>query len=508
MAFRRGRPEVWYTEKLFNGSHALLHWAYRIPMHNEKAPARNDFYTAVHTVLAPENRDPRVLEHLQVETFKQWAQQTRGVDRQGRPRLRHPMAARALICDGSFAQGQALQTPITKGEPGDEDEHRQIRIRHRRDRDGIEFVTYGADGKFTRSVVGYKLVALVCPIGGRAVITTLAPSKMSESDSVLYLLERLFELWPECPTEYLVGDGLFGHSLDFLRELLFRFGIDPVFPWRADYPSDIGIKGVPVCHCTGKPRPMRLLQRKGKWWGPSQRLAGNLPRGKWVPTDDLRVRYEYCCPEADAHGKSGGCKNQTTYPWDDPRIYTYLPHTAVRDTHATKYNRRRVLLAQRNIIESFYSALQRHGMQGRGVERPEWANDVEVNWMLGLGALFLTARRLVFENGLYERAKDEAKTLHLLNASTRENLSHGPTREELDAADEVRVSELGPIAPPESWVRARGNHIDPLTGSGQQWAEECRIRLAQPPSIGPAAGPDTPVETASPSETLATEPAA
>jgi len=43
--------------------------------------------------------------------------------------------------------------------------------------------------------------------------------------------------------------------------------------------------------------------------------------------------------------------------------------------------------------------------------------------------------------------------------------------------------ELGPVAPPESWIRARGNRIEPLTGSAEQWAAECGIVLAAPPTV-------------------------
>ncbi len=474
MAFKRGRPEVWDTQKCFTGSHGLLNWAYHYPKHGEQAPGRVDFYGAVHSALGPDALDPRLLEHLQVETFKQFATQTNGRDRNGRPVLKHPKAGVALVADGSFTEGQAQQTPVY------DEEHRQIRVRHRDDLDGVRFTTYGSNGSFTRSVVGYKLVALVDVVSARAVITATVPSNAHEPDVVLYLLERLFELWPEAPTALLVGDGLFGHSIAFLRELLFRFGIDPVFPWRADYPDDKFDKGVPVCKCTDKDRPMRLFQRKGKWWGPTQRLAGDLARGAWVPQADLRVRYEFCCPEADSRGQNGGCANQTTYPWDDPRIHTYLPHAAVQDKYASKHSQRRVLLWQRNVVESFYAALQRLGMQGRGAERPAWANDVEVHWMLGLGALFLTARRLVFENGLYARAQEEAEALHLLDDCTRDAPAPAPTRAELDAADGRRARELGKVAPPASWVRACGQVVEPFSGSGAAWASECSIELAEP----------------------------
>lgn len=74
------------------------------------------------------------------------------------------------------------------------------------------------------------------------------------------------------PAEYLVGDALFGHGKDFLRQVMFNFGLDPVFPWRADYKDEqddqgnpLTIKGVPVCRCTGTARPMVFKQRKGKW---------------------------------------------------------------------------------------------------------------------------------------------------------------------------------------------------------------------------------------------------
>jgi hypothetical protein len=475
MAFKRGRPEVWETRNCFRGSNALLHWAYRCPKHNEAADLeRTSFYEAVHLVFDQTNLDPYLVEHLQVETFKQFATQIVGRDRKGRPILRHSKAGVALVCDGSFTEGQAQQGVIL------DEEHRQIRIRHRADRDGIRLRVYAADGHFRAKVVGYKLVVLVCLTTARPVISALVPADAHEPDVVTYLLERLFELWPDAPVEFLVGDALYGHGRDFLRELMFRFGIDPVFPWRADYPADATdengvatqIKGVPVCRCAGTPRPMRFLQRKGKWWGPRQRAKGDLPRGQWAPLADHRIRYEFCCPDADARGKNGGCKAKYTYPWDEPRTNTYLPHAG----DCERASMRRVFLWQRNVVESCYAALQRLGLQQRGVERPAWANDVENSWLLGLGLMFLTARRFAYESGLYESAYDEAERLHLLDNPTRDTLAPGPTRAELEAADAEQARELGPIHPPASWMRERGD-IEPLTGSGANWAAECGVEL-------------------------------
>ncbi len=468
MAFSRGRPEVWDTAKEFNGAQPFLGWAYGYPTDAaiEKSPERETFYEGVHEALSPENLDPRLAEHLQVETFKQFATQVvldkhgqPRTDRKGRPVLRHPKAALALVADGSFTEGQAQQTPYV------DEEHRQIRIRHRADRDGIRLRVYGSNGRFSRHVVGYKLVSLVCAVTGRCAISTLVPADAHEPDAAIYLLERLFALWPECPTQFLVGDKLYGHGLDFLREVLFRFGIDPVFPWRADYPTDNDsrIKGVPVCTCTGTPRPMTFKQRKGKWWGPAQRQEAGLKRGEWTPGEDLGIRYEYVCP-------SGTCKNKTTRPWDDPRIHTMLPH-AGEGYHASL---RRVLLRQRNVVECHYAALQRLGMQGRGVERPQWANDVEAYWMLALGSTFLTARRLVFENGLYERAIAECERLQLLANSGWTSPSPTISGQERAQVAADRASALGAPAPPESWVRECGGLIEPLSGSAVVWAEQWR----------------------------------
>jgi hypothetical protein len=478
MAFSRGRPEVWDTAKEFNGSQPLLGWSYGYPTDDiEKSPERETFYEAVHEVLSPKNLDPRLAEHLQVETFRQLATQVEvgkdgqtRTDRKGQPILKHPKAGLALIADGSFTEGQAPQTPYA------DEEHRQIRIRHRRDRDGIRLRVYGNDGSFSRSVVGYKLVTLVCATTARCVISTVVPADSHEPDVVIYLLERLFALWPECPAQYLVGDGLYGHGKDFIREVMFRFGMDPIFPWRADYPKDNErrIRGVPVCTCTGSPRPMKFKQRKGKWWGPAQRREGGLPRGEQAPGQDLGLRYEYVCP-------SGTCKSQTTRPWDDPRIHTFLPHTG-EGHHASL---RRVLLRQRNVVESHYAALQRLGMQGRGVERPQWASDVEVHWMLALGSTFLTARRLVFENGLYERAVSECEQLHLLDNTGRKRPAPGPTEQEVADAVARRIHELDAPAAPASWVRECGGRIEPLTGSAEAWAKEWGVgmNVEQKPSL-------------------------
>jgi hypothetical protein len=79
-----------------------------------------------------------------------------------------------------------------------------------------------------------------------------------EPKVVLQLLQRLFELWPECPAEFLVGDRLFGHSKGFLRSVIFNYGLWPITPWRADYPTD----AVPTCRCGNGEHPMEFGRLK------------------------------------------------------------------------------------------------------------------------------------------------------------------------------------------------------------------------------------------------------
>lgn len=406
MAFAKRRPEVWAAVKDFIGAQAFINWVYSYPNDPgvERRPDRETFYKGVHAALDPDHIDPTITEHIEVETFKQLATQfvvgpdgRPRKDRKGRPILKHPKAGVALAVDGSFTQAQVQQTIPHTDDGG---RHLDILTHFRDDLRAVRYRTYGRLREFTKRVLGYKFVALVDIATARCVISTLVPADAHEPDVALYLLERLYELWPECPAEFLVGDALYAHGHGFLREVMFRFGLDPVFPWRKDYHEDTTktTRGVPTCDCLeGRPRPMVFKQRKGKWWGHKQRIAEGLAHGHWVPEKDLGLRYEFVCPD-------GTCKNRTTRPWDHPGVYTFLPQTG--DTRNAML--RRVLLRQRNVVESFYSWMQEHGKQGTSIERPGWANDTEVHWLLALTATFYTAKALVFENGAYDRALQEA----------------------------------------------------------------------------------------------------
>jgi hypothetical protein len=97
------------------------------------------------------------------------------------------------------------------------------------------------------------------------------------------------------------------------------------------------------------------------------------------------------------------------------------------------------------------------GLGGETQERPRWAGDDQMEWLLWLGSMSLTARRVVHDNGLYESVLAEATTLGLLTQATAERPAPGPadrTRPQVRAMRRARwdaaeapagCADLGPF---------------------------------------------------------------
>lgn len=435
MAFGRDRPEIWETRQRWRAN-LMRCWAWEFPEDDLRAtPSRGRFYDSTHEALLL--TEPEVAQELMVDAFMRVARQTRGLDRQGRPIPRHRRAGLALVADGSFAESHVAQNA-----PPDKEEGRLIQVGFGREK--VWFISYGQDGYFRKKSNGLRLVALVDQATGLCVIAAVCGGKAHEPDEVLKLLERLFELAPDFPpVSVLIGDRLYGHSKRFLRELIFRFGIHPCFPWRADYP-DAEHHGVPHCNCTGEELPMVFVQWKDRFWDQEKRLKSTrraatgeldegepvLPRVAWCSLQERRARLEFECPRCKAPGQRRG-QRVTTRPWDDPRIYTFLPHVG----EGPNASLRRALSLRRGVIESLWAALHRQGLAGKGLLRPAWAKDREMEWLLLTGLLFLTWRRLVFENGLYDYAEREAEELGLFEPLT---LAHPDTGLEMEALANAR----------------------------------------------------------------------
>jgi hypothetical protein len=433
MAFSRGRPDVWQSRLSFVGD-ALRCWAWEYPEDDVRpVPSRQNFYPALHTML--EHANVPVVQELMVRSYMRLINQTRGVDRRGRPVPRHPKAGLALVADGSFVEEHFPQFKPPEGQEG-----RIIVVGTGRDK--VAYVTYADNGRFRKKVMGRRLVVLMCLATGLPVIAELASARDYEPEVVLRLLRRLFELAPDFPpVKYLLGDRLYGHSKQFCRDLVFSAGIHPVFPYRADYPDRWG-KCVPHCDCQAGPEedakteaeqerrkerliPMEVYGLGGRFWTQEKRMASLeaaaraqpgpngtrvVPRWQEGNAEERRVRLEYRCPSCrrKTKGRAGAM-------WDDPRVVTFLPHKGTTGRAALRTG----LLLRRNAVESLFAALQRLGLAGRGLERPGWCReDDELELLTLSGLLFLTLRRYAFESGLYDYALRESALLGLLDPLT------------------------------------------------------------------------------------------
>ena len=131
--------------------------------------------------------------------------------------------------------------------------------------------------------------------------------------------------------------------------------------------------------------------------------------GKGEVVDNARIRWVCSKPKG-----SGNCGFSTfTYPRENPRLYTYLPHAGNHDRAALRV----ALLDYRNTIESSFSMLKDMALAGKSQDRPAWAGDEQMDHLVWMTVATMTGRLLVHHNGLYSAVWDEADALDLLKAS-------------------------------------------------------------------------------------------
>lgn len=429
MAFACGRPEVARAREELLAGHTLASWAHDYP---DPGPKSKHFYESLHKMLASKPAD--VLVHVNLELFHQLAEQQ---DPSGK--LRHPDAGKVAIVDGCL-----IPANVPQRSPKDE-EHRGILYGPGRER--VEDVVYtDSQGRLQRFVAGYKLMSLVDLATNQAMVFCVCPADCNERQAALYLLRLLFRLWPQCPLETLVGDGLYHNDIDFLRELIFTWGVQPCFPdnsgaYRKDL-EHLATKGVPECACGD----LMKLKDVDPLLTAKSRAKKGIPRGQGSPTG-ARLRWQ--CP-------NGLCGPSYTRPFDDPRLYSYLPRAGDHPRAAL----RSALLLRRNAVESYFARLHSLGLGGKG-QRPAWAKDQEMDWLLGSGIVSLTARRLAHETGLYDLAEAEARRLRLLDQPSEVVPAPGPSELELARTRRERDRRLGPPEPPRTWASGEvGSMLD------------------------------------------------
>lgn len=268
----------------------------------------------------------------------------------------------------------------------------------------------------------------------------------TERDEALKLIRLLFQLWPDAPIEALVGDSHYDQSEEFARELVFSYGIAPIFAMHGDKfgkqwaytDGTSGELGVPKCeHGVMSYGWVDGVVTRAK------REKENLKPGEPAPTG-ARIRWR--CPLHKELGKDA-CEMKDTYINQNPRLYTAYPRAGESKQRVL----REVWLARRGSIESLNGLVKHRGLAGRNQERARKASDKRMDWLLSLGLLYIVGRRLAHENGDYQRCCEEAETLGLTANPSPEQLAPGPddssTYPEMLAN---RDQEWGPMREPRS----------------------------------------------------------
>jgi hypothetical protein len=381
MAMAGVKPNVLARFKELSVSHPFARWAHGNP---DTKPRLEAVYPSLRRMLG--EHDPELAIEANVKMLRRLAATT---DASGNPL--HPNIGLRCIVDGCLIQADVEQRPPVSGA----DQEAMIRP----GRDMVKFLRYtNSEGQTTRKIHGYKLMAIIDMASTLPIVAKLFPATVDEREAALELIEWLFQLWPECPIEVLVGDALYDGSKRLAEELVFGWAIHPVFCERSDYGQLLAHRttmGTPKC----RHGHMRLRGTEGF---PDPKDRGPNGRINDVITIDPGARIRWECSKRL-------CDNVTTHPYDDARFYTFYPRQGDHNRVAL----RKAIEAQRNAVESVFNSIKQLGLTGAGADRARWAGDREVEWLLLTGLMSMTARRLAHETGGYAEKQREAIELGL-----------------------------------------------------------------------------------------------
>jgi len=229
--------------------------------------------------------------------------------------------------------------------------------------DGDE-VTIEHGGTFWR---GYYLIALVCLKTGMPIVWMLRdansldddPQSNKEADALQDLLKLLYEMWPDCPLKFVVGDKAWDFS-EYYRQCLTQYGVHLVAVQRDD--NNRLVRSVDqvdhknIVEYTGRGEVYCRHHHDKTKYGPMT-LAGyefadrdGLAPGDTADLSKFRVRYrcEHCAKTYSLPLRGTG-KNS------DWNIFSFLPQSPL---HLKRYALRRALETRRNTIESVFGALK------------------------------------------------------------------------------------------------------------------------------------------------------
>jgi hypothetical protein len=256
----------------------------------------------------------------------------------------------------------------------------------------------------------------------------LFPATVNEREAAISLLRNLFDLWPDCPMTYLVGDADYDHAEQFHIDLESSWSIHPVFAAHGERMREG--RSIPVCV-----HGQMTFRYTDGYPTASKRQREGLLRG--VPMDLAAARRRFRCP-------ANRCPDVTQRFLDDPRGYSFLP----RHGTSAMNNLRVALLLRRNSVESVNALIKHLGLGGSGQQKLRTRTESTLDWVIQLGLLTITASRYIHHAGHYEPTHDIAARLDLLRYASPHAPNPGPDPFQLRRAELELAEVFGPSQNP------------------------------------------------------------
>lgn len=245
------------------------------------------------------------------------------------------------------------------------------------------------------------------------------PSNVREYKGVRTALDLLFDLWPECDLQYLVGDSEYDQDGNLAKDLEAEYCIHTAFYPRGE-PAEKYLwhktLGTPTCAKHGL---MKLNQSYD--FPPAGRDGRDFLRAHpdFDRYDVSQARHRWFCPDCIPKARPGpGDPTVITRFTDNPRLYPFLPH---QGDHK-RVGLRMALSHRRNHAECLNGMIQAYGLGLKGKATAYWmGSDADGPGFAGIVLLSQTLRRLAHATGAYAEQLAEARALGLLQPETAED---------------------------------------------------------------------------------------
>lgn len=400
MAFNKQIPRIRDAWQRFNGSDLGLDYAYGHRRAEKAQETEAGLTAAIHRILGENDPLFAMVQNIRLVKRLHEISPDGGKD----------VIGRYLTIDGTAIEANVLQKQTYSNE------HFDIVNRNYKSRDGRRISAIFTKHDDKKRWRGYTLLVIVdqkttLPLAWSLVT---GDNKGLWENHIKFMLDVVFEIWPDCPAKYMTGDREFDVK-EIYRRLYLDYSMHNV-PQTLDTFSKMndGEKmkvGTPLCtrkDCPRHKQPMSIESRD-EWMTPEKRSKMEIPRGVTIPWSGERVRW--LC---DAKGCSF---TVTTRPFDpehrdeirakggDPHEIKGSPHrvTFMPQFTSSKFSAiRKAIIARRNSSECLFSIFKTKGKGGRGAMKARWINsDLEMLWMVSLPLLYMTASRVAYAEGLY-----------------------------------------------------------------------------------------------------------